>query len=138
MPSPTAAFQDTSLTNPDLLVDESAPSPSPLTSPSPTPATSPLAASPAASAVRISMTDTGFSPASVTVPAGTTVTFVNNGQASHWPASATHPTHDVLPEFDSQRGIATGEEYSFTFTQAGTWKYHDHLFPQLTGQIVVQ
>lgn len=86
----------------------------------------------------ISMDDTGFSPATLSVAVGTTVVFVNDGQALHWPASAVHPTHEVLPGFDSKKGIATGDRYSYTFTEAGTWRFHDHLNPQLTGTIIVE
>lgn len=86
----------------------------------------------------ISMTDTGFSPATVTVPAGTAVTFVNNGQGSHWPASDVHPTHEMLPGFDSRRALTTGEQYSFTFAERGTWRFHDHLRPSSTGAVTVE
>ena len=89
-------------------------------------------------AVTISMTDTGFFPTTVTIPAGTTVSFVNDGQALHWPASDIHPTHEILPEFDSKRGVATGDAYSFSFTEAGSWNFHDHLNPQFTGTVVVE
>ena len=89
-------------------------------------------------AVTISMTDAGFSPTTVTISVGTTVNFVNDGQALHWPASAVHPTHEVLPAFDSKRGIATGDTYSFSFTEAGNWNFHDHLNPQFTGTVVVE
>lgn len=88
--------------------------------------------------LRISMDETGFTPETVTVSPGTTVIFVNNGQGPHRPASAVHPTHEVLPGFDSKRGLTTGESYSFTFTQAGNWKFHDHLNPQFTGSVVVE
>lgn len=100
--------------------------------PSPTTAASPVAG------VTISMDETGFTPKTVTVEAGTTVTFVNNGQAPHWPASALHPTHQVLPGFDALRGLATGETYSFTFEKVGSWNYHDHLNPKLFGTVVVE
>lgn len=86
----------------------------------------------------ISVDETGFSPKTITVKAGTKVTFVNNGQAPHWPASALHPTHQVLPGFDALRGLATGETYSFTFTKTGSWNYHDHLNPQFFGTLVVE
>lgn len=90
------------------------------------------------SEVTISITDTGFKPETVTVPLGTKVTFVNNGQALHWPASDNHPTHDILPEFDSKKGISTGDTYSYTFNKGGTWEYHDHLNAQFGGTIVVE
>lgn len=89
-------------------------------------------------AATISITDTGFEPAQVTVAPGATVTFVNNGQALHWPASAPHPTHTALPGFDAKKGLATGESYSFTFDNAGVWKFHDHLNPSLFGAVTVQ
>jgi len=90
------------------------------------------------SATTVTIDDTGFTPATLTVTAGTTVTFLNNGQAPHWPASDNHPAHDLLPGFDAQAGIQTGDEYSFTFTEPGTWTYHDHLITSLTGTIIVE
>lgn len=99
---------------------------------------SPTTSSVANEGVTISMTDTGFSPSKITIPAGTTVTFTNNGQALHWPASAVHPTHQLLPGFNAKRGLSTGESYAFTFTKAGDWPIHDHLNPSSTGTITVQ
>lgn len=89
-------------------------------------------------AATMGMDETGFSPQTITVKAGTTVSFVNNGQAKHWPASAVHPTHQVLPGFDAKRGLETGETYAFTFTQTGTWACHDHLNPRFTCSITVE
>ena len=86
----------------------------------------------------VNMSDTSFSPSTLTVAVGTTVTFTNNGQGNHWPASDPHPTHTGLAGFDAKQGLATGESYSFTFTKAGTFGYHDHLNPSLRGTITVQ
>lgn len=86
----------------------------------------------------VSVTDVGFVPDNITVGAGDMVTFTNNGQALHWPASDLHPTHELLPGFDAGRALATGEDYSFTFDEVGTWTFHDHLNPQLTGKIIVE
>lgn len=88
--------------------------------------------------VTISITDNGFEPETVTIASGTTVTFVNNGQANHWPASDVHPTHEILPDFDAKGGLATGDTYSYTFEEAGTWRCHDHLFPSSTCAIIVE
>lgn len=117
--------------------DTEVPTTSPVATTTPTPSAT-ATASPAAASASISISDTGFSPATLTVPANTTVTFTNNGQGAHWPASAPHPTHTGLPGFDAKRGLATGETYSFTFTKKGTWAFHDHLNPQMTGSVVVQ
>ena len=129
-PSPTAATGPTQ----DIFVQEVPSGFEPTISPDLAATATPAATK----AVVISMTDTGFSPSSVTIPVGTTVTFVNNGQASHWPASDLHPTHQILPGFDAKRGLSTGETYSYTFTKAGTWQFHDHLLPSLKGSVVAQ
>ena len=46
----------------------------------------------------VEMTSTGFSPNSISIKAGDTVTFVNKDTTQHWPASAMHPTHSIYPE----------------------------------------
>lgn len=90
------------------------------------------------STATIAMDETGFEPKTITVKSGTAVTFVNNGQAPHWPASALHPTHQVLPGFDALRGLATGESYTYTFKQVGSWNYHDHLNLEFSGTVIVE
>ena len=79
-----------------------------------------------------------FAPGVLTVPLGTMVTFRNNGTDPIWVASNPHPTHANYPGFDSLKQIAPGQEYSFIFTQRGTWGYHNHLKPTKGGTIVVQ
>ncbi len=88
--------------------------------------------------VIVSITSSGFSPASITVEAGTTVTFVNNDTIPHWPASNPHPVHTTLSAFDSKGKVQPGDSYSYTFTDEGTWKYHCHLRPGLTGEVIVE
>lgn len=86
----------------------------------------------------VTYSDSGFSPASLTVKVGDTVTFKNQSGKSMWVASAPHPTHSAYPEFDAKKGVAIGENYMFAFTKAGAWKYHNHLSPFDTGTIIVQ
>lgn len=88
-------------------------------------------------AATVAYTDQGFSPATVTVKAGTTVTFVNQSSSSMWVASAVHPTHLLLPGFDQLTSVAAGGTYQYTFTKIGTWKYHNHLSPTSTGTVIV-
>lgn len=104
------------------------------------------------SAAIITFTDKGYTPTPVTVKVGDMVTFKNESSVDFWPASAMHPTHTVYPGsdikkcgtaaessiFDACRGIKPGAEWSFTFTQVGTWNYHDHLSPKYFGRIIVQ
>jgi plastocyanin len=70
-----------------------------------------------------------FSPASITVEPGTTVTWVNQGQAPH---TATH----TGGAFDSGT-LQPGESYSYTFNQAGNYAYYCRVHPSMTGTIVV-
>jgi plastocyanin len=79
-----------------------------------------------------------FSPATLTVEAGDTVTFTNESGDDKWPASDVHPTHEEYPGFDAGKAVLDGESYAFTFDRAGRWGYHDHLRPELKGSIVVE
>jgi plastocyanin len=89
-------------------------------------------------AVRVSYTDSGFSPRDITVAKGQTVTFVNNSTHDMWPASDDHPTHTIYPEFDPKRRIAAGDSFSFVFEKVGTWEYHNHLQSSQTGSVTVK
>ncbi len=89
----------------------------------------------------VEITSAGFTPSTLTINAGDTVTFVNKDVVPHWPASAVHPTHCEYRGcgvFDAKKGLSQGEPYSIVFDVAGSWKYHDHLNPEVTGVIVVQ
>ncbi|PIR69375.1 MAG: hypothetical protein COU47_03325 [Candidatus Niyogibacteria bacterium CG10_big_fil_rev_8_21_14_0_10_46_36] len=102
--------------------------------------------------VTVTYTQNGFSPSPVNVSVGDTVRFMNESGRSFWPASAFHPTHTVYPGsdikkcgtaeaatiFDACREIVSGQSYSFTFTEAGTWNYHDHLNASEFGSIIVK
>lgn len=95
--------------------------------------------------------DQGFSPANITIPLGTTVTFVNQNMKSMWVASAMHPTHIVYsgtslsqhcPDkdnstFDQCAAVGKGNSFSFTFNKEGVWKYHNHTSGGDRGTITV-
>ena len=91
-------------------------------------------------------TDAGYSPATLTVKNGETVTFKNQSSQSMWTASAGHPAHRVYPTtggclgstFDACKSIQPGDSWSFKFDIPGSWGYHNHLNPGDTGIIVVQ
>lgn len=95
-------------------------------------------------------TDQGFSPKNLTVLVGTNVTFVDQASGDMWVASDPHPTHQgydgmtksqhcevgytgVVP-FDQ---CTAGTSYSFTFSKAGTWGYHNHGSAGDKGTIIV-
>lgn len=94
----------------------------------------------------IRYTDSGYEPSSLIVKKGAVAVFKNESSAEMWAASAMHPTHAVYPSvggcigstFDACRGFKPGEEWTFVFDAAGTWKYHDHLNPRYFGSIMVE
>lgn len=79
-----------------------------------------------------------FVPSEVKIKKGDTVSWINRSDSSTWPASAFHPTHQVYPGFDALKSLSNGESYLFKFDLIGSWKYHNHLNPSVTGVIVVE
>lgn len=86
----------------------------------------------------VSIDDGKFNPNKITIKKGQTVTFLNRGKEGHWPASNIHPSHGILPEFDVKEPIAPGASWSFTFDRGGQWRFHDHLFPEMKGVVIVE
>lgn len=83
-------------------------------------------------------TDAGFSPKQLTVKKGDTVSFINQSSGAMWVASAVHPTHQVLPGFDQKKSVAKGGTYVYTFEKVGTWQFHNHMSPEMTGSVAVK
>lgn len=86
----------------------------------------------------VTYTDSGFSPATLRVKAGTTVIFKNQASDGMWVASNPHPVHTGLPGFDALQNISPGQSYQFKFATKGTWGYHNHLQPGEGGTIIVE
>ena len=93
------------------------------------PAPSPAPA-PAASGNAVSISDFAFSLASITVPAGTKVTWTNNDSAPHTVTSNTDA-------FESG-SLSRGGTFSFTFAQKGTYEYHCSPHPSMNGKVIVE
>jgi plastocyanin len=85
----------------------------------------------------IVLTKNGFSPSELTIHQGETVTFTTTTDKEFWPASDSHPTHDIYTDFDPKQPIASNKSWSFVFTKAGSFKYHDHLVSNQRGVINV-
>ena len=85
----------------------------------------------------ITYTDSGFSPAQVSVKVGDTVTFKNDSTKNIQVNSAPHPAHTQFPELNIG-SIAAGESKSVKLITVGTKKYHNHLSPGQNGTIVVE
>ena len=85
----------------------------------------------------IMIKDFAFSPAVLTIKKGDTVTWINEDSAPHKVASDPYPAHTDLPGLVSG-ALAQGDSYSFTFSQTGTFGYHCHLHPSMTGKVIVE
>jgi plastocyanin len=88
----------------------------------------------------VSIVDTSFQPATITVAAGDTVTWTTT-QSIGQPHSVTSgtPGGDVGKDFDSGIGLKdNGESYQFTFDTPGTYLYFCQVHPTLMrGQVIV-
>ena len=98
----------------------------------------------------VSYTSDGFSPKTLTVPKGTTITFSNQTSERMWVASAKHPTHETYDNSVMSEHCAAGytgsvpfdqcvasASYSFTFTKPGIWGYHNHANAAHFGSVTV-
>ena len=70
-----------------------------------------------------------FSPATITVAAGTTITWTNKD-------AATHTVTSNSGIFDSG-SLGTDATYSHTFATAGTFPYHCKIHTSMTASVVV-
>lgn len=79
---------------------------------------------------RVTMVNRSFSPSTLTVAKGTTVTWTNSDSLDHTVTGDTSggPTSGTL---------STGGTYSFTFNTAGTFTYHCAPHPDMTGTVTV-
>jgi amicyanin len=78
----------------------------------------------------VQIDDFAFSPPSLTVKAGITVTWRNKDDIPHTVASSTR--------LFKSGALDTDDSYSFTFNEPGTYQYFCSLHPHMTGKIVVE
>jgi plastocyanin len=73
-----------------------------------------------------------FDPPTLTVPAGTKVTWVNHDDVPHTATSTAKPKSFQSGTLD------TDGKFSHVFTAPGTYEYFCAVHPKMTGQIVVK
>lgn len=88
------------------------------------------APAPATAAEQVTIYNYKFAPEVLTVPAGTTVTWTNKDDIPHSVVSSDK-------RFTQSGGLDTGDTYSYTFKDAGTYEYFCSLHPFMKGKIVV-
>ena len=81
-------------------------------------------------AVAIDIDNFKFGIVSLNVAAGTTVTWTNRDDVPHTVVSLT--------KVFKSPALDTGEHFSFTFKDAGTFEYYCSMHPRMTGKIVVK
>lgn len=67
----------------------------------------------------------GFSPANVTVAAGSKLKFVNNSDKTVEPSSDDHPTHTKNTELNVG-DVEAGQSKEITVNTKGQWEMHNH------------
>ena len=107
-------------------------SPSSTPTPTPTPSTG----------ATITITSSGVSPRSVTVAAGSRVTFVNNDSRAHEMNSNPHPVHTDCPAINEVGALTPGQSKATgNLNTVRTCGFHDHTQDSntsLQGTIVIQ
>jgi plastocyanin len=99
--------------------------------PSSSAAAAPQASSDVQAAPSVTIQNFAFSPSSITVKKGTTVTWTNKDSAGH-----------TVTETDSKSGptsgtLMNGQSYHFTFSTVGTFHYKCNIHPSMTGTVTV-
>jgi plastocyanin len=84
----------------------------------------------AAGGPQLTVENFNFTPADITVAPGTTITWTNNDDVEH---TVTAPDNGF-----SSKALETGDSYSFTFTQPGTYTYFCAIHPFMTGRVTVR
>ena len=80
--------------------------------------------------VEVKIDNFSFTPATITVPAGTTVRWTNHDDIPH-------TVVEDKEKFKSKT-LDTDEQFSYTFTKAGTYGYFCSIHPKMTGTVIVQ
>ena len=87
-------------------------------------------AAPAATATEVRIDNFTFSPATLTVTAGTTVTWINGDDIPHAIAATDR-------SFRSKT-LDTDDRFSFVFRMPGAYDYFCTLHPHMVGKIIVK
>ena len=80
--------------------------------------------------VAVAIDNFKFGIVTIDIAAGTTVTWTNRDDVPHTVVS--------LKKVFKSPALDTGEEFSYTFKDAGTFEYYCSLHPRMTGKIVVK
>ena len=83
-----------------------------------------------ATAADVRIDNFSFAPQTLTVAAGTTVTWTNRDDIPHSVVSTDGVFKSKVRDTD--------EKFSYTFAKAGVYPYYCSIHPKMTGKVVVQ
>ena len=83
-----------------------------------------------AAAVAVGIDNFSFTPKEITVAKDTTVTWINHDDVPHTVVNSN--------KVFRSKALDTDEQFSFTFTEAGTYGYFCSVHPVMTGKVIVK
>jgi plastocyanin len=90
-----------------------------------------VAAAPAAAGkAEVKIDNFSFSPAALTVKAGTQITWTNGDDIPHTVVSGDQAFKSKV--------LGTGEKFTFTAAKPGTYSYSCSIHPNMTGKVIVE
>jgi plastocyanin len=87
-------------------------------------------ATPLSGDATIKIDNFSFTPSEITIKTGAKVTWTNADDVPH-------TIRSVDDKFGS-KALDTGDQFSFTFTQPGTYEYFCSVHPKMTARIIVK
>jgi plastocyanin len=81
-------------------------------------------------AVKVGIDNFDFSPMTLNVPVGGTVSWTNNDDIPHTVRAVDGSFHS--------KPLDTGDSFSFTFAKPGVYSYFCSIHPKMLGKIVVK
>jgi plastocyanin len=82
-------------------------------------------------AISVKINNFTFGPMSLTVEAGTTVTWINNDDVPHTVVSRDKTAF-------KSKALDTGDSFSYTFAKPGTYVYFCSVHPTMVAEVTVQ
>jgi plastocyanin len=79
---------------------------------------------------KVTISNFTFGPDSLTVPVGTSVTWVNQDDIPH--------TVNSVDKLFASQALDTGDQFTYKFTTAGIYSYFCSLHPKMVGKIIVK
>jgi plastocyanin len=83
-----------------------------------------------AAKVEVRIDNFNFSPAVLTVKAGTQITWINGDDIPHTVVGESQAFKSKV--------LATGEKFTYTAGKAGTYSYSCSIHPNMTGKVIVE